>query len=187
MKKQTETIRYAENPFIENMVIPLGKKSVRLSRMGKDNMTLVNNETGEDLGTHVSTYKKVDTEKFVKLFTKNIALTFDLTSAGIKAFSVLVWIVQTRAINKDKVSLDSYQLDEFLQAQEEDLKLSLATFKRGLAELEKSKIIAKALKRGDYFINPSFIFSGDRIAFTTVIERDQNLDRSIKSPINNIE
>ncbi|MBC9222158.1 hypothetical protein IBK32_10680, partial [Escherichia coli] len=47
----------------------------------------------------------------------------------------------------------------------------------GLAELEAAKIIAKHLRPGWYFINPNFIFNGDRIAFTTVIERKKATDQ----------
>lgn len=36
---------------------------------------------------------------------------------------------------------------------------------------ENAKIIAKHLRAGDYYINPNFVFNGDRIAFSTVIER----------------
>jgi hypothetical protein len=48
--------------------------------------------------------------------------------------------------------------------------------KRGLAELEKARIIAKTLRQGRYFINPNFVFNGDRVAFTTLIERDRRPD-----------
>lgn len=49
--------------------------------------------------------------------------------------------------------------------------MSLPTFKRGLNELEKAQIIAKTMRQGRYFINPNFVFNGDRVAFSTVIER----------------
>ncbi|PAV01232.1 hypothetical protein CBG25_17850 [Arsenophonus sp. ENCA] len=45
---------------MENMMIPIGTKQIRLSKMGKDRNVLVNQLTGEVLGTHVTTYKKVD-------------------------------------------------------------------------------------------------------------------------------
>ena len=44
---------------------------------------------------------------------------------------------------------------------------------RGLTELTRSQIIARTIRRGHYFINPNFVFNGDRIAFTTLIERDE--------------
>ncbi|NJU25328.1 hypothetical protein HCX20_23365, partial [Escherichia coli] len=85
--------------------------------------------------------------------------------------SVLAWILQDRSISKDLVPLDKFVLDDFLKAQEKKLALSQATFARGLAELEKAKIIAKHVRQGWYFINPNFVFNGDRIAFSTVVER----------------
>lgn len=169
------SLRYKENPFIGDMVVPVKGKQVKLSRMGKDENVLVNQDTGEVQGTSVVTYKKVDSEQFVKLFTANIALTFGLCAAGIKAFNVLMWCVQTRAISKDQVDLDSFALDEFLEAHSDKqppIKLSIATFKRGLTDLEKGQIIAKTLRKGRYYINPNFCFNGDRIAFTTLIERE---------------
>ena len=166
--------RYKTNPFLEGMIIPVKGRQVRLSKLGQDDNVLINQSTGEVHGTHVTTYKPVDGEQFVKLFTANIALTFDLKAPGIKAFSVLLWSVQNKALSKDEVPLDSLVLEEFTDAhngKEPPLRLSQATFLRGLAELVKAQIIAKTMRQGWYFINPNFIFNGDRIAFTTVIER----------------
>ena len=163
--------RFKENPFLENMIIPVKGRSVQLSALGSDNNVLVNQSTGEIHGTHVTTYKKVDTEQFVKIFTANIGLTFDLNSAGIRAFNVLMWEVQHKALSKDMIPFDGLLLSEFLKNSE--LKLSLATFKRGIIGLEKSQIIAKTMRKGWYFINPNFCFNGDRIAFTTIIEKNE--------------
>lgn len=169
-----KVVRYDHNPFIEDMVVPIRGQSVRLSRLGKEDNILVNQATGEIQGTHVTTHRRVDAEQFVKLFTANIALTFDLKAAGIKAFNVLLWVIQNRAIERDLIPLDKIVLDEFLAEhsyRKPPIKLSQPTFWRGLAELEKAQIIAKHLRQGWYYINPNFAFNGDRIAFTTVIER----------------
>jgi hypothetical protein len=177
--------RYRTNPFLEGMVIPVKGRQVRLSKLGIDDNVLVNQTTGEVQGTHVTTYKPVDGEQFVKLFTANIAMTFDLKAPGIKAFSVLLWSVQNKGLSKDEVPLDALVLDEFTLAhldKEPPLKLSSATFLRGLAELVKAQIIAKTLRQGWYFINPNFIFNGDRIAFTTVIERRKTSNGDDRTP-----
>lgn len=167
--------RYKTNPFLDDMIVPVKGRQVRLSRLGRDENILVNQSTGEVQGTHVTTFKRVDGEQFVKLFTANIGLTFGLSAAAIKAFGVLLWVVQNRALSKDEVDLDSLTLEEFLDVHkntdEKPLKLSLATFKRGINEMEKAQIVAKTMRQGRYFINPNFVFNGDRIAFTTVIER----------------
>lgn len=172
--------RYKENPFLEGMLVPVKTGQVRLSKLGRDQNVLVNQGTGEVLGTHVTTYRKVDGEQFVKMFTANIAMTFDLSAAGIKAFTVLLWAVQHKALAKDEIDMDSYVLGDFLAAhkdREPPLKLSLATLGRGLMELEKAQIVAKTIRQGRYFINPNFVFNGDRIAFTTVIERKKAATR----------
>lgn len=178
-KVKSQAVRYETNPFIEDMIVPVRNKRVKLSRLGKDDNVVLNTATGETNGTHLTTYRKVDSDQFIKLFTSNIALTFELKSAGIKAFGVVVWCLQDRSISKDLVPLDKFVLNDFLKTHSTDTKkvaLSLPTFARGLAELEAAKIIAKHIRQGWYYINPNFIFNGDRIAFTTVIER--------KKPIN---
>lgn len=174
VKVRAIVVRHETNPFLEGMVVPVRDQRVKVSRMGKDDNVLINQSTGEMLGTHVTTYKRVDAEQFVKLFAANIALTFDLKAAGIKAFNVLLWILQNKSISKDLIPLDKFALEEFLRAHNErkpPIKLSQPTFWRGLAELETAQIIAKHVRAGWYFVNPNFAFNGDRIAFTTMIEK----------------
>lgn len=177
-KEKKEVIRYKDNPFVEDMVVPIRDKQVKMSRMGKDdNVNVVNADTGERMGTHVTAYKKVDSAQFIKLFTQNVALTFDLKSAGIKALTVVMWVLQSKAIQRDLIPLDKLVLDDFVAAhndREKPLKMSQPTLWRGLAELETAKIIAKHVRQGWYYINPNFVFNGDRVAFTSVIERDRS-------------
>ena len=178
--------RYKTNPFVADLCVPVKNRQVKVSPIGSNENVLINQSSGEVKGTHVTTYKKVDGEQFIKLFTTNIAMQFNLTSAGIKSLTVLVWAVQHKAITKDEVDLDSYSLDDFLNAHADSrppLKLSLATFKRGLRELELSSIIAKTIRAGRYFINPNFVFNGDRIAFTTVIERNRLEEEQQELPL----
>lgn len=179
--KKKEIVRHDHNPFVRDMVVPSRGKNIRISRLGKEENILVNQATGEHLGTHITTVRRVDSDQFVKLFTQNIAMTFALKSAGIKAFSVLIWVLQSKAVEKDLIPLDKIVLDEFIQAHQgrkPPIKLSQPTFWRGLADLEEAKIIAKHLRQGWYYINPNFVFNGDRIAFTTLLERKTAAEES---------
>lgn len=162
--------RYDLNPFLDELVVTPTAKRITISPLGRDNNVLVNQDTGELTGTHITTYKKVDSAEFVKLFASNIALIFDLKAAGIKAFNVLLWAVQFTAINKDQVALDKLALNQFLVSH--DLKLSQTVFQRGINELERAKIIAKTKRMGFYFINPNFVFNGNRVIFSTAIEKN---------------
>lgn len=172
MQKQQ---RHKVNPFTKELMIPLKNKQVKISPLGKDDNIIVSQSTGEVLGgTHVITYKRVDQSQFIKLFTENIKLAFDLTQAGQKTLYILFWTLQQSGINKDLVTLDQYTLQAFLD-KHIDLKISLSTYWRGLRELVKSQILAMGFRKGDYFINPNFIFNGNRIAFTTVVEKENLL------------
>lgn len=171
---KTPLIRHENNPFTDGMEIKIGNKSVRVSTIGKDDNILVNQVTGEVTGTHVVARRRVDRTKFVKTFADYMAFTFDLTKAGNKALRVVMWATKQYAVGKDKVDLGKYTYEEFLKYYEESvppLVLSYPTFTRGLAELEKAKIVAKTMRTGRYFLNPNCIFNGDRVAFSTILER----------------
>jgi hypothetical protein len=167
--------RYKLNPFTDQLIVKTKTKKLSVSsKFGADDDVFINHTTGELLQTNVTTYRKVDDEEFVKIFAQNIAMTFNLTSAGIKAFNILLWCVQYHAIGKDIVQLDDYTLDDFI-LKNEDRKMSRATLYRGIKELIKAKILARQVKMGFYFINPSFCFNGDRIVFMNAIERKKAL------------
>lgn len=165
----SKAIRHEFNPFTQDMMISKRSKQVRVSPMGKDKNVLVNQDTGEVKGTQVVTYRQVDSAQFVKLFAENIAMTFNLKAAGFKSFNVLMYAVQSTGWNTDTIELDSYLLEKFNETH--DLTLSRTVFTRGLGELENAQIIAKTIRKGRYYINPNFVFNGDRISFSQVIER----------------
>lgn len=178
--------RFNRNPFIENMNISVENKRITISPMGKNNDVLINQLTGEMKGTHVGTYKTVDSTKFVKLFTENIGMIFDLSKTGVRILGVVVWAVQEKAINKDIVTLTQNTLKEFLEKNKNE-KIGLASFKKGISELVDAQIIARHMDRGVYFINPNFIFNGDRVAFTKIIAKNQSSDQESEDDIKKLD
>jgi hypothetical protein len=180
-KVKKELVRYKENPFLEDLNIRVRSKNVRVSKMGKkENIDLINQETGEHHGSFITTTKRVDEEQFLKLFTSNIAMTFDLKAAGIKAFNVLCFVMQQKAIEKDKIFIDKFVLEEFNEVYTK--KLSRSVLYKGIKELIENKILARSQREGEYFINPNFVFNGDRIVFTHIIEKKQ-IEEQQKLPL----
>ena len=171
--KVNDLVEYLKSVFGEITVVDIpttpDEKYKKIVRFGKNPFILMkfNDKTSLKI---VETISLPEKEYNHHLITR-IALTFDLKSAGIKAFNVLIWLVQNYGMNTDIVTIDSITLDEFNQYHEK--KLSLTTLKRGLNELEGAKIIAKAARRGSYYINPNFVFNGNRIVFSTCIERKE--------------
>ncbi|OUR61668.1 hypothetical protein A9Q74_08595 [Colwellia sp. 39_35_sub15_T18] len=169
-KSSVKLTRYKINPFVKDLEISVRNKNIRISKTGKkDNVALVDMDSGDKKGTYISTKKLVDSESFLKLFTGNIALTFDLKSAGIKAFNVVCWVMQNSSIDKDLIIIDKYTVEDFNEIHKK--KLSKPVLYRGLKELIINKIIARSQREGDYFINPAIVFNGDRLVFTTIIGR----------------
>ena len=172
-------VRYGVNPFTDKLVVNSKSKRISVSNsvLGKDADVFINHSTGEIMQTSVATFKQVDDAEFTKLFAQNIALTFNLKSAGIKAFNVLIWCVQYHAINKDMVQIDETTLGDFIHNHKK-LTLSLTTMYRGIDELINAQIIARQKKVGFYYINPSFCFNGDRIVFMNAIQRKGSIPNS---------
>ena len=47
---------------------------------------------------------------------------------------------------------------------EQQTQLSLRTFQCGITDLLKHEFIAETMQTGVYFVNPTYIFNGDRLA-----------------------
>ena len=163
----SKIVRYEENPFVDKTSIKTKNQRIVV---GSGNNVLIDRDTGETKGTVIASYREVDPESFVKIFAQNIGLMMNFTAAGVKAFTFLVWAVsQSRSIGKDIVILDQYTHSDFMKKQASDFVFSDRSMRMGLVQLEDAKIIAKAIRRGHYYINPNFIFNGDRVTFAQQI------------------
>lgn len=170
-KKMDGVELYRSNPFTEILEIRTKKKMIKVGH-GKQ---LVDTRTGEmENVTQIITYKEVDDDEFVKFFTGNIALTFDLTAAGNKAFQLVMRVAQKEAIGRDDIYLNNEVVESFVE--EFKVKLSISTFRRGLKEILLKQILAKSTKTNVYYINPNLIFNGDRVAFTQAVKRKKKND-----------
>lgn len=157
---------YEVSPFVLNVKVRT-KKIV--SRTG--DMMLVSQETGEITAPIAGFWsgKAVDDEAFVKLFISGVKALKELTPAGTKAFSVMYEAVQN-AIGKDRIYVSFNSIDQTKN------KMSRATFTRGFSELVEKEFLAPCVDLNWYFINPAFIFNGDRLAFVQEYRRKSKTD-----------
>lgn len=184
-KDRKKIIKYDKNPFIEDgLTVKTKNKQIKIGKDGSD-LSLLNHQTGDLSATHLVSYKKVDSEQFVKILLSEIALMFDLSKAGIKALSMLCWKLSAgNVIDKDIVRLDKFDHQEYQEFLKNNPKydhngveikrsFEIKTLYKGIENLEECKILAKNVRPGHYFINPNFVFNGDRVAFTKVYEREK--------------
>jgi len=169
-------VEYKENPFTQSLTVKTRSKTVTIQASDRMNTeyAIVNQDTHEVKSTHIATYKQVDDDQFVKLFTQNIAMIFDLNQAGRKTLDMIMHVMQRTAISKDEVYIDDNVRADFTEMF--SLKLSKTTMYRGLTELESANIIAKSVKTNIYFLNPNIVFNGDRLVLTQAIERNSGIE-----------
>jgi hypothetical protein len=146
---------YQENPFIPSIAL----HSRRVTNKRGD-MSLINNKTGEVVTSIAGFYetKAVDSTRFLKLFINGVKALAELSNAGCKVFEMLYMEIQDN-IGKDSVYLSYSGLDKY------EIQLSERTFRRGLSELIEKRFIAPMPAVSCYWVNPDFIWNGDRLAF----------------------
>ena len=147
--------RYETSPFLDSLVVQTRGRRVTVAA----GSTLIDAQTGEISGvTEIAQVVEVDKEEFVKLFTRDLAIWFDLKRAGLRCFGALLSIVQ-QEVGRDLVYFDhaSKLVKPF--------GMSKQTFYRGIEELIEKKFIARHKSVGWYFINPSLFFNGNRARF----------------------
>jgi len=159
LKKSKRGIRYKKNPFITNAVANTKIGTKRISNQKGDKLMIVSQETGEIMapaGFHE--ILEVDKTQFVKLFKNGVKAFTNLTSAGAKVFSVLYDEIQKNP-SQDFIYLSYSDVDQEVEP------MASATFYRGMKELLEHRFIAESEKVGKYFVNPDYLWNGNRLAF----------------------
>jgi hypothetical protein len=148
--------KYEVNPFLKSLNVTTRGRKLTVAR----GSALIDMSTGEIEGvTEIAQIVEVDEGQFVKLFTKDLAIWFDLNRPGMRVFGALLTVVQNSAIGRDLVYFD-YGSDGT-----KDFKISKTTFYRGIEELLENGFIARHKSVGWYFTNPAMFFNGNRARF----------------------
>lgn len=148
-------VLYEQSPFL----MDVKAKNKRVSNKRGD-MVLVSTTTGE-VQTNVAGFwetEEVDAAKFIKLFVNGVKALAELSNAGTRVFELL-YIEMQNNIGKDQVYLSYTRLDKNQKG------ISRSTFSRGLSEIIDKRFIAAMPAVGMYWVNPDFIWNGDRLAF----------------------
>jgi hypothetical protein len=158
-KSRRGAIQYESNPFVGSAVANTKQGIKRISNKAGDRMMVVNQGSGEVVAP-AGFHQIVDVDKtqFVKLYINGVKAFKDLTGAGTKVFEVLYMEVQEN-IGKDVIYLSFSEIDQRITPMGE------ATFYRGMKELIEKGFIAESMTQNKYFLNPDYMWNGDRLAF----------------------
>lgn len=156
--RKKNVVAYSKNPFWKPHEVKVGKKRVTIS-----GGFLTNKDTGEGIhhaGIHRVEF--VDESKFVKIFTQNIKVFFDLSFGGQKVLQCLLSTLQENP-NVDGIHLPWFTVEDYSKSN--GLKISRTTFHRALREMIEKGFIAESEYLNFYWINPNLFFNGDRMVF----------------------
>lgn len=163
-KPETMTRRgheiFDKNPFIVAAVENTKQGVRKITDKSGSRMMVVDPGTGEVMQTPAGFWygQKVDRTKFVKLYLNGVRAFKELSGPGGKVFELLYLEVQEQ-IGKDRVYMSFGEVDQSTYP------MSKATYQRGLKELVEKGFVAPSVSQGWFFINPDYIFNGDRLAF----------------------
>lgn len=159
MKSRRGATRYKINPFVETAALATSTRIRRIADRSGEKLMVVNANDGEILAPAGFWHEQtVDKTQFVKLYINGVKAFKELTGAGTRVFELLYLQVQ-RNIGKDRVVLSFNEIDQTATT------ISEATFYRGMRELVEKQFIAESLVPSQYFVNPDYMWNGDRLAF----------------------
>lgn len=150
---------YRTNPFLQAVDVATKTRIRRIADTEGEKMMIMAPSTGEIVGASGFWHtQEVDRTQFVKLYINGVKAFKELTGAGTKVFELLYLELQ-RNIGKDTVSLS------FIDVNQDLTPIGKATFFRGTRELIEKGFIAETMVSGRYFVNPDYVWNGDRLAF----------------------
>ena len=151
--------RHGKNPFITAAALNTKSGSRRITDKSGTRMMVVNETTKEVIApAGFWQYQEVDKTQFVKLHINGVKAFKELSGAGTKVFELLYLRVQ-ESIGKDEIWLTFTNINQSINP------ISKAVFYRGMKELLEKAFIAESLSTGLYYLNPDFLWNGDRLAF----------------------
>lgn len=152
-------VRYEHNPFVGDALAATKIGTRKITNADGNRMLVVCEQSGEIMAPAGFWHaQEVDKSQFVKLFVNGVKALKDLSGSGTKVFEVLYLRVQ-QAIGKDQIWLTYPSLDQAATP------MSEATYYRGMRELLEKGFLAESTTPGLYFLNPDFLWNGDRLAF----------------------
>lgn len=167
---------YRDNPFI--LCGSFAVKTKHKTEVIGQDLSILDKKTEEIACGAIVRRKIVDVESFIKIYSKNIAVFFELNATAQKALIAVILAVQEQAKDKAEIYLSYQQAIEYYQSINYEKIPSKNLFSRGLSFLIEAKFIANHWRKsGWYWTNPNILFNGNRIAFIDLYVNQKKEER----------
>lgn len=156
IKRVSDVDKYSENPFLGSDVLTIPRRK-GIYKLGRSDKLIIDEATGEvENVAAIYAYEEKDTEGFKKIFVSGIRSMMEMSATGTKAFAFLLDCLR---INEATIYINIPKMAESCKWK------TTSQCYRGLGELIANQIIAPSTEPNLWFINPKFIFNGDRLLF----------------------
>lgn len=164
------------NPFLNKLIVKTRSKGEIYAK----GLKTVDSDNNEVDSVALMKTKTVDTADFVKLYTDSMISFFELKSAARKVLmAVLLRLKEPRYINQDQIQLTYNQAMKIFKKYNIE-EVTSTYFSSGITQLIKVNLLAASTEgEGWYFINPNFIFNGNRIVFIEQFIEKNNKEKPL--------
>jgi hypothetical protein len=168
-------IRYDANPFLPAASDGTSEGTKRRTLKSKDGSQLMVTSGDGSVSAPAGFWhtQEVDKTQFLKLYVNGVKAFSGLTTAGARVFE-LVYLAIQKTIGRDVIYISFSEIDQSVTP------MPKTTFLRGMKEICVRKFLAESKTQNKYFVNPDFIFNGDRLAIVKEyrIKRDERSDQA---------
>lgn len=159
--------KHRENPFLKDTALATKTRAKKITNTTGDRLMVVSEQTGEALGPAGFWHtEEVDKTQFIKLYVNGVKAFKELSAAGTKVFELL-YLEMQKNIGKDQVHISFAGIDQTATP------ISERTFYRGMQELVAKAFLAESMVPNFYFVNPDYVWNGDRLAFVKTYQLKQ--------------
>lgn len=145
---------FDQNPFTEGVVEKISQnKKKRIRKFITSKGSYIDNSSGEVKDVIMGIQKEVDSHEFTKLYHEGLNEIMGLTD---KSSKILYYLASR--LRKDQMQIE-FDIDNCTDV----TGYSKSSVYNAMAELLEFNIIARHKKSYIYFINPLYIFNGDRL------------------------
>lgn len=162
---KTRAKKYETNPYMQGSEPIVSTRTKRITNNQGNYM--VKSDSGEVVASIAGFWQaeEVDSTKFLKLYVNGVKAFSGLSTKGTKVFELMYYEMQ-KEIGKDKIYLNFNAIDPHI-------KIAKTTFYDGIAELVEKKFLAPTTFPHWFWVNPDYIWNGDRLSFVKTYVRKQ--------------
>lgn len=166
------------NPFTPELGSVIEMKRKRVGKeQGMGNVTIIDDKTGAiNPGEETKVFyekKYVDDDKFIKIYQGQLKAMFALSGGGIKVFGYFIY--QMQGITGKDIDMIYFNVQECMEFCQYKVHNQVYN---GIIELIKKEFIAVAPRNHHYYINPMYIFNGNRVMIYQEFIRKDSLTRA---------